>query len=124
MFKKLSHDLTAEKDIQRRVELYRKLLRHEAAIGGKLFGEVGPGRHREFFCLDTNTWVWHEEWTDEQGTSRYVTTRYDMKPGGIVKSQNGNLKVVTKAEAANLVRAIRLYEQQVETELYAVTAAA
>ena len=55
----------------RRAELYRNLIRHEAKIGGILFGLVPEGGRREFFCLDARTWVWHEEWIDENGQYRF-----------------------------------------------------
>jgi hypothetical protein len=118
MFKNLSQELIAEKDIKRRIELYRKLLHHEAWIGGQIFGPIAKDRRREFFCLDTYTWVWHEEWATKNGTPRYVTTRYDVKPHGIFKSQNGNYTELTADETANLIRAIRMYEQQIDQELY------
>ncbi len=117
MFKKSPGVLT-QKDLRRRVVLYRKLLRHEARIGGRLFGPVPEGHHREFFCLDTNTWVWHEEWHTKDGRLLFVTTRYDLSARGIVKSQNGTYVAISPQEIANLVRAIRLYEKQVELELY------
>jgi hypothetical protein len=122
MLKKLRSGLSSQKDVQRRAELYRKLLRHEAQIGGELFGPVQPGGRREFFCLDTHTWVWHEEWIDQNGQHQYTTTRYDMRPGGVVKSQNGQYRPVTPQEARNLLNAIRMYRQRVTSELYAFAA--
>lgn len=122
MFKKIVNNLTSQKDAQRRAELYRRLLRHEAKIGGELFGPVRPGGRREFFCLDEHTWVWHEEWIDANGQHQYATTRYDMRPNGVVKSQNGTMKPVSLQEAKNLLNAVRLYEQRVNTELYALAA--
>jgi hypothetical protein len=120
MFKKLLHGLSAQKDEQRKADLYRKLLRHEAKIGGELFGPVPAGGRREFFCLDEHTWVWHEEWVDKNGQHQYATTRYDMRPTGVIKSQNGHYRPVTGQEAQNLLRAIRMYEQRVNNELYAL----
>jgi hypothetical protein len=118
MFKKLIGGLSAQKEAQRRADLYRKLLRHEAKIGGEVFGPVRPGGRREFFCLDPHTWVWHEEWVDENGQHQYITTRYDVRPGGIVKSQNGLYKPVGDDEAINLLQAARQYRDRVRDELY------
>jgi hypothetical protein len=118
MFKKLFGGLQSQKDVQRRADLYRKLLHHEAKIGGELFGPVPKGHRREFFCLDAHTWVWHEEWIDEQGKHCFATTRYDMRPNGVVKSQNGQYHEVSLQEARNLLNAINMYEKRVVSELY------
>lgn len=118
MFKKVVRNLTAQKETQRRAELYRKLIRHEAQIGGQLFGPIQPGGRREFFCLDHNTWVWHEEWIDQNGQHQFATTRYDIRPNGIVKSQNGVYKPVTLQEARNLRNAAHMYQDRVKDELY------
>ena len=68
-------------------EAYRRAIREEAKVGGKVFGPVPEGVRREFFCLDERTWVWHEEWTDENGKPQIRTTRYDVRPHGIFKAQ-------------------------------------
>lgn len=122
MFKKLVNSMTAQKDTQRRIDLYRKLLRHEAKIGGELFGPVQKGGRREFFCLDKNTWVWHEEWIDANGQHQFATTRYDFRPNGVVKSQNGVYRNITLSEAKNLRNAIAMYQQRVNDELYSFVA--
>ena len=119
MFKKLLAGLTAKTQEQRRTELYRNLIRHEAKIGGQLFGEVSPGGRREFFCLDEGTWVWHEEWIDGSGLREVKTTRYDVRPTGILKAQDGQAyQQVSIAEAARLTQAAQLYKQRVRNELY------
>lgn len=122
ILKKFIDSLSAQKDAQRKADLYRKLLRHEAKIGGEVFGPVRPGGRREFFCLDEHTWVWHEEWIDQNGQHQYATTRYDVRPSGIVKSQNGRYSPVTQQEARNLLNAAELYRQRVNTELYSFVA--
>ena len=119
MFKKLLAGLTAKTQEQRRTELYRNLIRHEAKIGGQLFGPVNPGGRREFFCLDEGTWVWHEEWIDGSGLRQVKTTRYDVRPTGILKAQDGQAyQQVSIAEAARLTQAAQLYKQRVRNELY------
>jgi hypothetical protein len=104
---------------EREARLYRDLMRHEARIGGTVFGEIPEGRRREFFCLDKHTWVWHEEWTDKNGQHKVLTTRYDIRPNGILKSQNGNhYQSVTLQEAERLLRAAQLYKQKIDQEIY------
>jgi hypothetical protein len=93
-------------------------LRYEARLGGELFGPIPKGARREFFCLDERTWVWHEEWTDQHGKRQVMTTRYDVRPGGVVKSQGPHsYQALSKQEAQNLYHAVQLYEQQIGTEL-------
>lgn len=100
-------------------KLYRDLMRHEAKIGGELFGPLQPGGRREFFCLDEHTWIWHEEWKDSSGNRQVRTTRYDVRPNGIVKSQNGkHYQQVSEEEAARLYRAAQIYERRTSSELY------
>jgi hypothetical protein len=104
-------------DEKRRADVYRSLMHWEAQIGGELFGPVPQGTRREFFCLDEKTWVWHEEWTDSDGRHA-LTTRYDIRPNGILKSQGtSEYQALTYEEAHNLYNAIVLYTQKVLPEL-------
>ncbi len=106
-----------QKADQKRAETYRGLIHHEAKIGGELFGPVPEGHRREFFCLDEHTWVWHEEWLDEQGNTRIMMTRYDVRPSGIVKSQGGkSYQSLTREELSNFYRAVKMYAEQVQSE--------
>jgi hypothetical protein len=119
MIKKVIANITKQREAERRATLHRNLIRHEAKIGGQLFGPVPHGHRREFFCLDERTWVWHEEWVDHSGVTQSLTTRYDVRPDAIYKVQNGQYKPVSKAEAKRLVQAAEIYKQRVDTELYA-----
>lgn len=119
MIRKMINNIAAQKKAERRAELYRNLIRHEARIGGQLFGPVKPGARREFFCLDEHTWVWHEEWVDANGQRQIKTTRYDVRPDNILKSQNGHYQEIGREEADRLVEAALLYRNRVNTELYA-----
>lgn len=119
MIRKIINNIAAQKKAERRAELYRNLIRHEARIGGQLFGPVKPGTRREFFCLDEHTWVWHEEWVDANGQRQIKTTRYDVRPDNILKSQNGHYQEIGREEADRLVEAALLYRNRVNTELYA-----
>jgi hypothetical protein len=111
-----NEDVTAKKQALQ----YRDLIRKEAIIGGKIFGPVPKNGRREFFCLDERTWVWHEEWTDSAGNTHILTTRYDVRPDGVVKTQNnGHYSKVSPSEAKNLLQAAKLYKERIHSELYA-----
>ena len=118
MIRKLFTTISEQKRAERKAELYRNLIRHEARIGGQIFGSVPSGGRREFFCLDKHTWVWHEEWVDKNGQRQIRTTRYDMRPDGVLKSQNGHYQRLGRDEAKRLREAIRLYTRKVKAELY------
>lgn len=103
---------------QRRASIRRTLLRHEAKVGGTLFGPVPKGHRREFFCLDRYTWVWHEEWVDANGQRQIVTTNYLIRPEGIMKSQNGRTYQSVKGqELRNFYNAAKLYSERMPAEL-------
>ncbi|HVI60809.1 MAG TPA: hypothetical protein VM535_01490, partial [Candidatus Saccharimonadales bacterium] len=102
----------------------RQLIRREAEIGGTLFGPVAKGHRRDFFCLDRYTWVWHEEW-QQDGQHRQLTTRYEVRPDGVLKIQgNRPYQRLTKDEARNLYQATELYRQKVGGEYQRVLQAA
>lgn len=102
---------------QRRTDIYRELLHREAKIGGELFGPIPAGHRREFFNLDKYTWVWHEEWVDQTGERQIVTTRYDVRPNGILKSQGDqSYQLLEDEELANFYQATLTYREQVTTD--------
>lgn len=120
MLKKIINQNRLERKAQREYELEQKLLRREAKIGGRIFGAVPGGGHREFFCLDERTWVWHEEWVDAKtGEKKTQTTRYDVRPDRIFKSRNGQYWPINKEEADHLLEAARAYREAINRELYA-----
>ncbi len=123
MIKKLLKTITGSSPEDRQAKLYRDLIRHEARIGGTLFGPIPQGGRREFFCLDDRTWVWHEEWVDKvTGRLRSKTTRYDVRPDGILKAQDGQgYQYVSQQEAKHLYEAAKLYRQRVHANLYNFT---
>lgn len=119
MIKKMLRTVLGTSEQDREAELYRNLIRHEARIGGTLFGNVPKGGRREFFCLDDRTWVWHEEWLDAGGQRQTKTTRYDIRPNAILKAQDGQpYRPVTAQEAKHLYQAATTYSQKVKQELY------
>lgn len=97
----------------------RQLIELESEIGKELFGPIPHGHQRDFFCLDDNTWVWHETWKDENGKQQVATTRYETQPNGILKVQNGKTyKFIEGEELTNLAVAVRLYYERVMREVY------
>jgi hypothetical protein len=123
MIKKVLSLINGQGDEQKQIDYYRELMRREAELGGQVFGPIPADRRREFFCLDKNTWIWHEEWTDQIGVRQTKTTRYDVRPTGILKAQsNGSYHAVSPEESKNLIAAAKIYINRSLTELYGVTA--
>lgn len=105
---------------QKRAIAYRKEMRANAVMGGKLFGPIPKGHRREFFCLDRHSWVWHEEWLDSSGKNHVVTTRYDVRPQGILKSQGSHsFQLVQGEELRNFYQAVTMYCDKLRAELAA-----
>lgn len=97
----------------------RDLLRAESKVGATLFGPIPNGRHREFFCLDESTWIWHEEWRDEKGIERQTTVRYEINPNGILKISDGpRYEYIEGAELENFAQATRLYFEETAKQVY------
>jgi len=109
-----------DKDFSKMTE--RQLIQAESKIGRELFGPIPAGHRREFFCLDENTWVWHEEWKDaETGKKRHMTTRYEVHQNGILKVQDGSqYRFIEGEELQNLFLSARLYYEGVMRGIYSV----
>ena len=109
----------AEKDQPK--PTHRELIQRESVIGGRLFGAIPKGHHRQFFNLDRNTWILYEERPDENGEPQSLTTRYEIRENGILKVQENSRRYyyIEGIELANLVTAIRLYYEQVSRQVYA-----
>lgn len=124
MLKQLIGLATPKDPVAVRAEAFREAIHEEAKVGGAVFGEVPAGVRREFFCLDERTWVWHEEWSDDDGKKQVRTTRYDVRPHGIFKSQNGQQFLpVSRDEVRNLIAATKRYNEIIDTELAPVFSA-
>jgi hypothetical protein len=109
--------VTARQPQDRKTWLKQVAMRREAEFGGKIFGPVPAGHQRQFFCLDKHTWIWHESWVDKKGRRQSVTTRYDVRPNGIIKLQNGKVyQRLSRDELANFYRAARRYRDHVNAE--------
>lgn len=103
----------------RRAKLYSDLLKHEARIGGELFGPVPKGGRRDFFCLDPYTWIWYEEWQDTHNNRQSRTTRYEVRPEGIMKIRDGqSYQLISDKEAVRLYEAAKAYKRRVKSEIY------
>lgn len=97
----------------------RELIKLEAELGSKIFGPVPKGHRREFFCLDAHTWIWYEEWKDEQGNLRSTTTRYEISRRGVLKVQDGgHYQQLKGQEADRFVQAVSKYYQLVSKHIY------
>ncbi len=111
MLKKMLGVLMPTNPREHEARIYRDIIRDAARMGGTLFGPVPEGSRREFFCLDRHTWVWHEEWTDASGMHRARTTRYDIRPHGLYKAQDGEpYQPVSSEEAQRLYAAATQYQ--------------
>lgn len=102
----------------------RELIQRESRIGGQLFGTVPDGHHRQFFNLDSSTWVWYEEWTDKKGKPQSRTTRYEVHENGVLKVQDGApYYYIEGQELDNLLLATNMYYERVAKEVYKFDAA-
>ncbi len=129
IFKKTVQLLTGSDDIRLprlkfQARLTRRdLIQKESVIGGKLFGSIPDGHHRQFFNLDRTTWVWYEEWM-ANGKHESKTTRYEIHENGILKVQDGaQYYYIEGHELDNLLMAIKLYYEQVARDVYKFDAA-
>jgi hypothetical protein len=119
MLRSLLGAMKGQRDDERRARQQRDLIRREAAIGGQLFGPLAKGARREFFCLNRHTWIWHEEWVDAQGQRHAIMTRYDVRPQGVYKAQDGQpYRPLNRQEARHFYRAVMMYHDAVKREVY------
>jgi hypothetical protein len=122
IFKKIMTLLTGSpKDIQwnSKALTERELIEIESEIGRHIFGPIEKGHSREFFCLDKHTWVWHEEWVDEQKNKQSRTTRYEVHENGILKVRDGgHYQYLEDQELQNFGLAVRMYYEQVMRGIY------
>ena len=91
----------------------------ESELGSQIFGPAPNGIRREFFNLNENSWIWHEEYTDENGNLRKFTTRYEIQPDKVVKIQPGPRYFEVKGqELANFHAAVSAYHKAVLSQIY------
>lgn len=98
----------------------RELIQLESKIGQEIFGPTPDGAvRREFFNLDENTWIWHEEVKGEDGKTSEMTIRYEIQPKGILKVQPGpRYTYIEGEELQNFVLAVKEYYERVSRRVY------
>ncbi|MDO4781073.1 MAG: hypothetical protein Q4A34_01615 [Candidatus Saccharibacteria bacterium] len=98
----------------------RELIQLESQIGATIFGDRPPHvARREFFNLDEDTWLWHEEVRHPNGRIEELTTRYEVQERGILKIQpNYHYSYLEGAELENFVLAVKEYYERVAREVY------
>lgn len=97
----------------------RELIQLESDIGRQLFGPIPDGHRREFFNLDKDTWIWHEEYTDSSGAAHATTTRYEVQGNRILKAQDGTqYSYLEGQELQNLAIAVQMYYEKVMRGIY------
>lgn len=99
----------------------KRLIKKEAYLGGQLFGALNKGHRREFFCLDENTWILHEIYTDSKTKQKlHSMLRYDICFNQSYKKQDNNLnwQKLSQQEDENLKAAIKIYRHNVLAKLY------
>lgn len=98
----------------------RQLIQQESRIGTEIFGPVPAGHRREFFNLDASTWIWYDEWTDNQThTKQTVTIRYEVHENGILKVREGaRYSFLKDVELDNFVSAVDAYYERVCKNIY------
>lgn len=95
------------------------LINAESRLGSKIFGPVPAGHRREFFHDRQNIWIWHEDWSDQDGHARQLTIRYEVRPSGVFKKlAAGKYFKLEGAELENFRRATRAYLRVIKQYLY------
>lgn len=98
----------------------RQLINLESKIGGEIFGPVPKGARREFFNLDPQTWIWHEEFINPTTKKKEShTVKYEVKGDYILKVLSGpQYSKVEGEEFDNFVLATRIYYERTMREIY------
>jgi hypothetical protein len=97
----------------------RDLINLESRVGATIFGAVPHGHRREFFNLDPDTWIWHEEWLDEEGSLKQQTIRYEVSRKGVLKVLAGpRYAIIRGDELRNFKLATEEYLRQISKQVY------
>ncbi len=98
----------------------RELIQLESQIGATVFGLAAANViRREFFNLDKDTWIWHEQVKQPNGSISEITVRYEVQPKGILKVHPGpRYDYLEGDELKNFVLAVNEYYERVTRELY------
>lgn len=96
----------------------KEYIAREAAVGARILGPIPSGHDREFFCLDENTWIWHETWKDQNGRHQF-TVNYEIDPSGVLKRVNGGPYVLLQGEELRRFdKATEAYLKEVSRHVY------
>lgn len=107
------------------------LLGKEARHGATLFGVRPVGQKTiGFYCLDSRTWLWHEQVSDGAGNPMIITSRYEIHGDGqkhVQKLQDQADGGTSRGpahpeEVHNLLAAARAYAHKVRVEVYRLVA--
>ena len=100
-------------------DISRALINLESKVGMKIFGPVSNGIRREFFVLDHNSWIYHEEWIDGRQKVHQNTIRYELRKDQVIKIEAGPHYFDLKgAELRNFHHAVQTYYQNVSRLVY------
>ena len=99
-------------------KIQTEILELEAKIGASIFGPISKHQDRSFFCLNRHTWVWHEQWIDENKKSKSLMTYYHIRSNGIFKSfGNQSYQLLSNEELDNFIKATKQYAEIVPQKL-------
>ncbi len=111
----------ALKPKNKRRDISRELLDLESSLGATIFGTIPHNVRREFFALDHDSWIWHEEWTDSRRKKHQNTTRYEVKNNTVIKVQVGPHYFELKGqELDNFYKAVTVYHQNILRFIYGI----
>lgn len=98
----------------------RELIQKEIELNELIFGTLPEYvKKREFFNLNPNTWIWYEEQELAEGRKIEITTKYEVQPQGVLKTQTGSgYRYIEGAELQNFILAVKSYYELVMTDLY------
>ncbi len=100
----------------------RELIQQESLLGQSIFGVPSADIiRRDFFNLDEKTWIWHEVKRGAGDVTIETTTRYEIKPTGVLKVLPGSQYVyIEGAELQNFMRAVRHYYERIAVNIYKI----
>lgn len=100
-------------------DISRALINLESKVGAQIFGPTTNGVRREFFVLDHNSWIYHEEWIDGKRKIHQNTTRYELRKDQVIKIETGPHYFDLKGtELQNFHHAVQVYYQNVSRLVY------
>lgn len=100
-------------------DISRALINLESKVGAQIFGPTTNGIRREFFVLDHNSWIYHEEWIDGKRKVHQNTTRYELRKDQVIKIEAGPHYFDLKGtELQNFHHAVQVYYQNVSRLVY------